>query len=78
MNRRQLKCAAVCAEYLKLSCTFEYFRYLGYLPTSSLSDEYPETELTRPAWSPRYITSTQTQQITPPTKFFLLLSWAVI
>jgi hypothetical protein len=44
--------------------------------TSLLSAEYPATELTQPAWGPRYMASARTQQKTPPTVILLLL-WAV-
>jgi hypothetical protein len=44
--------------------------------TSLLSGGYPATELTQPAWRPRYIASERTQQKTPPPAVFLLL-WAV-
>jgi hypothetical protein len=35
--------------------------------TLLLSGEYPATELTEPAWDPRYAVSARTQQKTPPT-----------
>jgi hypothetical protein len=46
--------------------------------TLLLSGEYPATELTQPAWGPRYRASGRAQQKTPPPTVFLLLLWAVL